>query len=113
MPARSETGQPIMEPDRGEYSEIANWIQRLDHRECIVKRYYSERVLDKYIRHIPKTKDSPPTRSYSELKEIKERKLKERGIPTRDMLEVVNKRTMGIGRNRQPAASTLTRLTRA
>jgi hypothetical protein len=41
MDSRSDTGQPIVEPDRGQYLQIANDLQRLAHRECIIRRYQS------------------------------------------------------------------------
>ena len=96
--ARSETGQPIVEPDRGQYLEIANKIQRLKHRELIVRRYLSEKLLDAKVRYIPKTKDNPITSLEDRLEVVKRALLKERGVPVRDALEVVNKRNLTIGR---------------
>jgi hypothetical protein len=49
LSAVTDTSQPIVEPDRGQYLQIANSIQRLKHRECIIRRFSSEQVLDKYV----------------------------------------------------------------
>jgi hypothetical protein len=46
LTAKTDTSQPIVETDRGQYLQIANDIQRMKHRECIVRRYQSEKVLD-------------------------------------------------------------------
>ena len=94
LPPKTEQQQPVTESDRGQYLNQANWIQRLNHRECILRRYYSEQQQDKYIRHVPKTLDTPPTRPDYELLSIKESLLKERGVSVRDALEVVNQRKL-------------------
>lgn len=94
MEARSEHSQPIIEPDRGQYLTIANWIQRLTHRECIIRRYFSEQEMDRYVRHIKQTRQHPDLPINETIDEIKERLLRERGIRVRDALEVVNNRML-------------------
>ena len=59
LPPKTEQQQPITETDRGQYLNQANWIQRSNHRECILRRYYSEQQQDKYIRHVPKDAGHP------------------------------------------------------
>jgi hypothetical protein len=98
FPAANEKGQPITDPDRSQYLAIANQIQRFDHRECIMRRYMSEKNLDKYVRHIPKTKENPSYPVEDGVSELKERLLKARGIRVRDALEIINKRTLKISR---------------
>jgi len=92
MSAKSETQQPVTETDRGQYLQIANQIQRMKHRECILRRYISEKVLEKYVLWVPKTKEirvAPVP-----LLDIKEKLLKERGVRVRDALEVINQRKL-------------------
>ena len=75
---KTDTQQPIIESDRGQYLEIANKIQRMKHRECIIRRYISEKQLDPYVRYIPETKQVSDIGSEETVPEVKERLLKER-----------------------------------
>ena len=90
--ARSDTGQPIVETDRGQYLQIANDIQRLNHRECIVRRYLSERQMDKYVQWVRKTKDKPRTPHYIDGQELKAQLIKARAVKIEDALKVINRR---------------------
>jgi hypothetical protein len=92
LPPKDPKHQPILEPDRGQYLEITNWIQRLAHRQCIVKSYRSEQVLEKYVRFVPKTREIPTTPTDESLVDLKDRLLKERAVRVRDALEVINNR---------------------
>jgi hypothetical protein len=94
LPAKTDNQQPMIEPDRGQYLTHANWIQRLNHRQCLIRRYYSERTLDKYLRLIPKTRDHQLTRPGNELQDLKDALLKERGVAVREALEIINHRKM-------------------
>jgi hypothetical protein len=98
MQPKTDVGQPIIEPDRGQYLKIANHIQRFNHRECILRRYMNEKILDKYVRHIPKTKENPVFPFEDGVNELKERLLKARGVQVEDALEVINNRTLTIGK---------------
>ena len=100
LPEKTENQQPIIESDRGQYLEIANKIQRLTHRECIMRRYISEKKLDPYVRYIPQTKEVTEGQSEETVAEIKESLLKERGVLVRDALEVINKRELKAGSTR-------------
>lgn len=82
----------MAETDRGQFLTEANYIQNLGFRECLIKRYWSEKSQDKYIRHILKTTDFPKGQVDESLESLKERLLKQRAVPLRDALEVVNKR---------------------
>jgi hypothetical protein len=93
MDSRSDTSQPIVEPDRGQYLQIANDLQRLAHRECIIRRYQSERVMEKNILWIKKTKDVPNTPMKISVDALKDRLLQERGIRVQEALDSINKRT--------------------
>jgi hypothetical protein len=81
-PAQTEKQQPIFESDRGQYLEAANWIQRLKHRECIMRRY------------VPKTREHPSTDPEETVDELKRRLLRERGVAVRDALEIINQRNI-------------------
>ena len=94
LPAPTDRQNPIVEPDRGQYLSIANWIQGLKHRQCIMKRYLSEQEKDGYIRLVNKTKETHAYYSDEVLQEAKDRLLKERGVPVRDALEIINHRNI-------------------
>jgi hypothetical protein len=92
--AKSETGQPILEPDRGQYLQVANELQRLGHRECVIRRYISERQLDKYVLWVKRTKEVKITQADHNLEEFKSRLLRENGVRVKDALRVVNQRSL-------------------
>jgi len=91
---KTDTQQPMLEADRGQYLQIANDIQRMQHRECIMRRYVSEKVLDRHTLWVRKTKDV--STSDVKLLELKENLLKQRGVRVRDALEEINKRDLPI-----------------
>src|SRR6185436_3712165 len=45
LEAKTAVSQPMIETDRGQYLQIANQIQRMKHRECLMRRYLSEKFL--------------------------------------------------------------------
>lgn len=94
LPAVTDKHQPMIETDRGQYLEVANWIQRLVKRECIIRRHISESQMDKNIFHIRQTLDTPTLAniSYSALNDLKDELLKKRAIPVRNAIEHINKR---------------------
>src|SRR6266498_227648 len=94
MDSKSDTGQPIVEADRGQYLQIANDLQRLAHRECIIRRYQSERVMEKNILWVKKTKEVPNAPTRISVQELKDKLLRERGVRVRDALDVIHQRTL-------------------
>lgn len=100
---RTEGQQPVIEPDRGQSLKIANDIQRMQHRECIIRRYTSEKILDKYVLWVKKTKEAANLPAKSVVDELKERLTMERGVRVRDALEVIHQRSI----SRQPERPTL------
>lgn len=96
---RTDSQQPVIEPDRGQYIKIANDLQRMQHRECIIRRYTSEKVLDKKVLWVKKTKEVSNLPTYVAIDELKERLTRERGVRVRDALEVINQR--GISRKQE------------
>jgi hypothetical protein len=91
---RADSQQPVIEPDRGQYLQIANEIQRMQHRECIIRRYSSEKILDKKVMWVRKTKDVPTQPTEIIIPEFKELLLKERGIRVREALREINQRSI-------------------
>jgi hypothetical protein len=94
MDAKGDTSQPLVEPDRGQYLQIANDLQRLAHRECIIRRYQSERLMEKNILWVKKTKDVPNIPMRISVQQLKDRLLRERGIRVQEALESMRERTM-------------------
>lgn len=91
---KTEYQQPVIEPDRGQYLEIANWIQRLRHRECIIRSYKSEKLLDKFVLYIPRTRENGTVEIEQTIEEVKEELLRERGVRVRDALDKINNRKL-------------------
>lgn len=96
LPSSDKSTRPIIEADRGQYLAIANKIQRMERRECIVRRYLSEEEMDRYIRYVPKTKEVQQAIQDESVEEVRERLVKERGVRVEDALHAVNKRKMDI-----------------
>ncbi len=103
LSAKTETQQPVTEPDRGQYLQIANDIQRMRHRECVVRRYLSERLLDKYVLWVSQTKQVSNRPTEMSLADVKEKLLKERGVRLRDALEAINQRKLAPETQAPPA----------
>jgi hypothetical protein len=74
----------------------------MNHRELIMRRYISEKVQDKYVRYVPKTKENPNIPLDVSVDEIKERLLMERGVRVRDALEVINQRKLILNNKKKP-----------
>ena len=104
LPPASATGQPIVDPDRSQYLIAANWIQHLNKRESIMKRYITEGEEENFVGYVQETREKPSEPMNESLLEVKERLLKRRAIPVRDALNVINSRklTQMKGKNRKP-----------
>jgi hypothetical protein len=102
MPAQNVFQKPVLENDRSQSLMIANWLQRLPHRQVVIRRYWNEKKLDIQIRMVPKTKELPQKRVIEDLAEVKNSLLKERGVSIRDALEVVNKRKLAVPTPKKP-----------
>lgn len=94
LSAKSDSAQPIVEPDRGQYLQMANELQRLRHRECVIRRYVSEKQLDKYVLWVKRTKEMRYVPANVTLAEFKSRLLKENGVRVKDALQLVNQRSL-------------------
>ena len=102
LQAKTDTSQPLMEADRGQYLQIANQMQRMKHRECLMRRYESEKILDNHVRWIRQTKNVPTEPTDMTVLELKEKLLKERGVRVRDALQLINQRSIGTVPTRPP-----------
>ena len=81
LPAKTDTQHELIEQDRGQYLKVANRINALPFRSCVIKRYISERQKDKYTRWIKQTQEVPKGQMYIGLEEIKETLLKDHSVP--------------------------------
>ena len=89
---KTDVQQPVAEVATGQQIELANKIQRLKHRECLIRYYTTERDLDKYIHWVPRTGDVNITDV--NVWELRERLLKEHGVEVRTALKEINERKL-------------------
>lgn len=94
LPEKTPTQRAITELGPGQYTRFANWLQSLNHRECVIRRYLQESQRDVFIRHLPQTRDLSLTISRTELIEMKRILLRQRGLPVREALEAINARKL-------------------
>jgi hypothetical protein len=99
---RTMNQNPITEPDHGQYTMHANWIQSMKQRELVMRRYFNEAKQDKYVRHVARTPDVPSWDNREEIEDFKLRIFKERAIPIRDALEVINQRKLTVTPRKPP-----------
>lgn len=94
LPPVTDKQNPMMENDRGQFLEIANWIQRLNKRECILRVHKTESQMDKRVFHVAQTKSSVTVSesNKSALEALKDALLQQRGVRVRDALEIINRR---------------------
>jgi hypothetical protein len=97
---RTETQQPVIEPDRGQYLTAANWIQGFNHRECVMSLYETEQNKEPNVRHISRTKDILADTS-EPLEIIKERLLRVRAVSIREAIDVVLQRELPQGKEEE------------
>jgi hypothetical protein len=97
----TDRGQPVIEADRGQYLTEANWIQHLKHREAVMRCYVSEAEQEPLVRHIERTSEKPNTPPTESIVEIKERLLRQRAIPVKDALKVINERKLTFKNRKQ------------
>jgi hypothetical protein len=73
------------------------------HRECVIRRYLSETLLDRHVLWVSQTKSISTQPSEMTVSDLKDKLLKERGVRVRDALEVVNQRRLATERPAPPA----------
>ena len=91
---KTEYQNATTEPEAGQDRIIADWIQNLQARQFIMRRYETEQKKEKGVLFVPKTANTPITSSFIELTELKKILMKDRGVPIRDALEVINQRKL-------------------
>ena len=92
--AASDRSNPTAEPDRGQYLTDANWIQNLNWRQAVMRRYVNERDKERFVIFVERTREKPIGQPRVPLSELKEELLKRRAIPVSDALEVINQRKL-------------------
>lgn len=100
QPAVTDSHNPITEPEHGQDRMIADWIQSLGFRECLMRRFVSEREPERIIRFVPRTRENPT--GTVNLHEIKDTLLQTRAVRVRDALEIINRRSLNPERQRRP-----------
>ena len=94
--APTREGQhPMMESANEQYLEYADWISSLEHRQCLIRRYESERKKQKKIQFVRKTYETPHGQLHMSVESAKQYLIERRGVRVRDALEVINNRTLG------------------
>lgn len=91
-PPKTDFQNPTTENTMGQDRLIADWLQNLQSRQFVMRRYITEQKREKDILFVKKTTDLPTSPQLKSVAEIKKQLLKERGVPIRDALEVVTQR---------------------
>jgi hypothetical protein len=94
-PARTDWQNPTIESEDGQVRMAADWIQNLPPRAFVMRQYVTEQEKYPGVIFIPRTTDLPTTKQYLTVREIKDRLIKEHGIPIRDALEIIKHRDLG------------------
>lgn len=103
--APTRQGQnPLMESDRGQYLEYADWIQSFHHRQCIIRRYVNEHWREDKIQFVAKTYETPHEPLKISIQEAKDHLIRSRGIMVRAALEVINNRKIEVKKKDKPPA---------
>ena len=92
IPAGNTRQRPIMENDRGQSLIIANWLQQLKKRECVMRRMVTEQERDALVRHVPQTMNVTISNNQALLNELKDELMRKRGVRIHDALELINRR---------------------
>lgn len=92
LSARREDGQPIIEPDRGQYVNMANWLQRLGWRQVVMKRYIDERTKEEKVSFIERTKEKPTGVLPAPIEDLKQELFRKYAVSVREALNDINNR---------------------
>lgn len=102
LPALISNQFPMMEDDRGQSLLFANWLMRLNKRECVMRRMISEQERDKFVRHVPQTMPVKINHNQALLDQVKEDLLHKSGMRVHDALEAINRRHQQPASRNQP-----------
>ena len=98
---KTVTQNPTTEPEAGQDRIYADWIQNLKARQLIMRRYVTEQAKDNGVQFIEKTTETPHNPPFIDLIELKNYLIRERGIPVREALEVINQRKITVDTSRR------------
>lgn len=94
LPSKASNFQPVVEPDRGQYLAFANWLQNLNARQVVMRRYQNEQVKEPFIHFIEKTQEKPQCTLPASLAEIKESLFQKHSVPVSEALKKINERRL-------------------
>ena len=104
LPPKSSGLQPVIEPDRGQYLTVANWIQSLNARQVVMRRYLNEQEKDPFLHFIEKTQEKPQGILPAPLADIKESLLQKHAMSISTALKRVNQRSLRPIKKSRPTA---------
>ena len=84
---------------------FANWLQSLNARQVVMRRYRNEQEKETFIHFIERTQDKPAVRLPAPLAEIKETLLERHSIPISEALNQVNQRSLHQVNKSRPTAA--------
>jgi hypothetical protein len=70
-------------------------LQRLEQRECYVRRFIGESRMDRII-HIGKTREVRLSATHQDVERLKDRLMLKRGVPLADAEKVINQRKISV-----------------
>ncbi len=94
LSARHVNGQPVLESDRGQYLNMANWLQNLKWRQVVMRRYVDERTKEPFISFVEKTTEKPAGVLPAPLHELKQALFKKYAVSVREALMDINGRKL-------------------
>lgn len=94
LPPKTSAFQPVIEPDRGQYLTFANWLQNLNARQVVMRRYRNEQEKEPFLHFVEKTQEKPQGILPRPLPEVKESLLQKHAMPVSEALKQVNNRSL-------------------
>jgi hypothetical protein len=91
VPARHEGQHDIMENRDEQLAVRAYQLQRLAQRECYVRRFINEGRMDRII-HIGRTRDVRITATHSDIEQLKDRLMLQRGVLLSEVEKMISQR---------------------
>ena len=73
---------------------MANWLQHLPHRACVMKRYRTEQAEEPFVNFIAQTAETPLVSLDGSFIPIKERLHRRRALPVAAALAAINQRKL-------------------
>jgi len=104
VPSHREDQHDIMENRDEQLAVRAYQLQRLEQRECYVRRFIGEARMDRVI-HIGKTRDVRITSSHQDVERLKDQLMLQRGVLLADAERIINQRKISINKRAASPAS--------